>query len=410
MARVEIGRCYSIVRWAGVRLDRRGRRVGGYTPRDCSKIGTLHELNMPLLDSSLVAPLLAPGIGILRGYALAGVFWQLVSQAANTPLPGTFVRECSGRLVAIADDGMARLLRLTAAEWCDACEALLPHRGVGALDYRVVTIDVADELAGEYEAPSRQLELPLGAGGDGAVGRPAAGDGAHAGECAPTTWPGAHMLPQPGEGGARVLPQPGEHERDETNARDARTDVTRRDARATPHGAAPPDGGGGRRTERAGAEDVTPRPPSLSNNDGATKRQSDEATEALADRPRATVLAADEAARTAERAYRECLGHVRAGAESSARMAFVASLANTLGRGVSGSRDRREWGRAFTVLWERPRDGQLPSPALRLSRVMEVYERACVIGRDPGVERPAAVFHAWLVERGVLARRDGAQA
>jgi hypothetical protein len=166
--RVEIGRCYVVLNFEG-RRERGRARIGGYTPRRMDRIGSLHELNMPLLSSCALSALVCERFGTTRGYAVAGVFWALVSLAANSPLMGYLVEEQGGLIVPRTDAGLALLLRLPQADWSWICDALLPGaRGVGLIDHLKASIDVPDETARAYRDP-RQLELGLGAPSAGAA-------------------------------------------------------------------------------------------------------------------------------------------------------------------------------------------------------------------------------------------------
>lgn len=359
MARVELGRCYVIVNFEGRR--QRGRaRVGGYTPRRMERIGTLHELNLPLLGLSVLAPALGDTLAHPEHYALAGIAWALLSEAANTPLPGRFVLECEGRLVPRDDRGMAAVLRLPLPAWQFARDALLPRSGCGFLDYVVVEVDVDEAAAKSYDR-ARQLELPLGP-------PPGAAAGAGGPLCAFGV-PAADLAPGANVGAERP------HER---NAPQRAVNETRDD------------------TARDGAPTGGLRPAGHRDGRGAGPGPSPS-------------CASNERWAEAERWDATLRREVQRENVTEARQAFVALLSLTLCGGVTTSRDRRDWGRTFDRLWTTPGRNDEPAGALlRCQRFQKVYAQAVGIGRDDWIQNKPACLNAWLVGQGWRPRAPAA--
>lgn len=137
-----------VLDWHGRKVPGR-KRVGGFEPRKANTAGTLYELNMPTIGMSKVAALAEE-----VSYWVTGVYWAVLSLAANTLKPGHLLHEQNGRICPMGDDFLARQLRLTLRRWHEALGFLMP----GALDVVMVHLDLEDDEARRYEA-SKQLEL-----------------------------------------------------------------------------------------------------------------------------------------------------------------------------------------------------------------------------------------------------------
>lgn len=162
MARIVFPRVYQIVEFLG---RKRGKnRVGSYMPPNWDKYttGRIHTLQMPTFEFA-IGKLVQRGVAPLRAFTVCGIFWALVSEAANKITPGLLVIRDDGALRPMDDDEIAATLGLTRAEWKDALPLLLPGSGVGLLEYTEAAVDI-DLLPEEQSAQERigaRDQLPL---------------------------------------------------------------------------------------------------------------------------------------------------------------------------------------------------------------------------------------------------------
>ncbi|TXH58259.1 MAG: hypothetical protein E6Q97_02630 [Desulfurellales bacterium] len=153
MARITFPRVYQVVEFLG---RRRGEpRVGSFMPANWDKYTTsrIHTLNMPIFEFA-VGKLMQRGVPPLQAFTVGGVFWALVSEAANKVLPGLLVIRDDGALRPMDDDEIASSLGLTRAEWKTILPLLLPGSGVGLLEYTAAELDV-EHLTIDEQAQER---------------------------------------------------------------------------------------------------------------------------------------------------------------------------------------------------------------------------------------------------------------
>lgn len=146
MARIQFSSVYQVVEFMG---RKRGTvRVGGYMPANWDKYSRIHTLSMPTFDFA-VTKLLGRGVSPMRAYAVAGLFWAIVSKAANGIAPGLLVIRVDNVLRPMTDEELAADFGLTYAEWRDALPLLLPGTGAGLLETTTAAVEV--ELGPEEE-------------------------------------------------------------------------------------------------------------------------------------------------------------------------------------------------------------------------------------------------------------------
>lgn len=143
MARISLGSVYEVARWRGNAV--KGRKPsGGYEPVNAHKWSKLIAINMPVWSMSAFAHLgSTPGRELNE---LAGLWYRVVSLAANTPVPGYLVRPDSLRgLVPLLDEELCDIFGLGLPDWMRM--AKLFRERLGLLLLRCdVAVDVGDEL------------------------------------------------------------------------------------------------------------------------------------------------------------------------------------------------------------------------------------------------------------------------
>lgn len=359
MPRVTIGPVYAVSGFSGRRFGR--TRVGGYLPLRSSAWKRIHELNMPVWELHGVART-AGRLPWQESFALAGIFWRLASLAANTELPGRLVYRDDELLRPYSDAQIAELLHMTLGEWrAQVAPRLLPGTGVGALEMLgLVEIDVDEPHRGAAADP-RQGRLDF--------------------FCGPAREATHH---------ARPTNETSRYEQDGTE-------------RAAPGPTADPAGSGPRsvaflREEQEEQEDEQAAPTAAARGAAAGTPHGGDASHGEAAGP-------TDGPGTATALREDALYWAERGDQARAQAGAIACLRRLL-RGERHKQDARDWGAALTRLWHSaPGHGAHLDGQHRRQRLAALLLKAEEVGGDPGNERPAAVFSAWLAGAGLRQAR-----